>query len=155
MISLTKGVDDISDTMLNGSKNPDNNDDDHQLFDDSCLKVKIYMSCRYFILTIMGQPRLLARFSAFSGQNPNCLLAFASFAAGIMLLISLMEMLRRISSRRTSPVLGYGMFIRSEPLFWSDRMLPHAHPQDLMQNRCSRCQNRLSAQPFVTRHQSA
>ncbi len=35
MISLTKGVILISsNTLVRRSKNPDNNDDDHQLFDD-------------------------------------------------------------------------------------------------------------------------
>lgn len=67
------------------------------------------------ILTILaGQPRLLARFSAFSGKKPsNRLLAFSlGFAAGIMLLISLMEMLpAALAAEGMSPVLGYGMFI--------------------------------------------
>ncbi len=66
------------------------------------------------ILTILaGQPRLLARFSAFSAKPSNRLLAFSlGFAAGIMLLISLMEMLpAALAAEGMSPVLGYGMFI--------------------------------------------
>ncbi len=106
------------------------------------------------ILTILaGQPRLLARFSAFSAKPSNRLLAFSlGFAAGIMLLISLMEMLpAALAAEGMSPVLGYGMFIFGLlGYFGLDRMLPHAHPQDLMQNRCSRCQNRSSAQPFCS-----
>ena len=123
---------------------------------DDLLKVKIYKSCRcrYLILTILaGQPRLLARFSAFSGKNPRTATGvFARFAAGIMLLISLMEMLpAALAAEGMSPVLGYGMFIFGLLGYLAlDRMLPHAHPQDLMQNRCSRCQNRSSAQPFCS-----
>lgn len=69
-----------------------------------------------------------------------------------MLLISLMEMLpAALAAEGMSPVLGYGMFIFGLlGYFGLDRMLPHAHPQDLMQNRCSRCQNRSSAQPFCS-----
>lgn len=69
-----------------------------------------------------------------------------------MLLISLMEMLpAALAAEGMSPVLGYGMFIFGLlGYFGTDRMLPHAHPQDLMQNRCSRCQNRSSAQPFCS-----
>lgn len=54
-----------------------------------------------------------------------------------MLLISLMEMLpAALGTEGMSPVLGYGMFVL---VCWAilplDRMLPHAHPQDLMQKR--------------------
>lgn len=52
-----------------------------------------------------------------------------------MLLISLMEMLpAALAAEGMSPVLGYGMFIFGLlGYFGLDRMLPHAHPQDLMQ----------------------
>lgn len=66
------------------------------------------------ILTILaGQPRLLARFSAFSGKTLEPLTGvFARICGGIMLLISLMEMLpAALAAEGMSPVLGYGMFI--------------------------------------------
>ncbi len=51
-----------------------------------------------------------------------------------MLLISLMEMSAALADEGMSPVLGYGMFIFGLlGYFGLDRMLPHAHPQDLMQ----------------------
>ena len=68
----------------------------------------------------------------------NRLLAFSlGFAAGIMLLISLMEMLpAALHTEGMSPVLGYGMFIIGLLGYFAlDRILPHAHPQDLMQKR--------------------
>ena len=51
-------------------------------------------------------------------------------AAGIMLLILLMEMLpAALAAEGMSPVLGYGMFIFGLlGYFGLDRMLPHAHP---------------------------
>ena len=71
------------------------------------------------------------------GQKPsNRVLAFSlGFAAGIMLLISLMEMLpAALAAEGMSPVLGYGMFIVGLlGYFGLDRLLPHAHPQDLVQ----------------------
>jgi len=70
------------------------------------------------------------------GQKPsNRLLAFSlGFAAGIMLLISLMEMLpAALGEEGMSPVLGYGMFIVGLLGYFAlDRLLPHAHPQDLI-----------------------
>jgi ZIP family zinc transporter len=52
-----------------------------------------------------------------------------------MLLISLMEMLpAALAAEGMSPVLGYGMFIVGLlGYFGLDRLLPHAHPQDLVQ----------------------
>ncbi|MBA2816349.1 zinc transporter ZupT [Candidatus Pantoea persica] len=61
--------------------------------------------------------------------------AFAlGFAAGIMLLISLMEMLpTALHTPGTPPILGYGMFMLGLlGYFTLDRLLPHHHPQDLM-----------------------
>lgn len=54
-----------------------------------------------------------------------------------MLLISLMEMLpAALDTEGMSPVLGYGMFIIGLlGYFGLDRLLPHAHPQDLVQKR--------------------
>ena len=81
------------------------------------------------ILTILaGAATFIGAFLGVLGQKPsNRLLAFSlGFAAGIMLLISLMEML--------PAVLGYGMFIIGLLGYFAlDRILPHAHPQDLMQ----------------------
>ncbi|NHL58929.1 zinc transporter ZupT, partial [Staphylococcus aureus] len=70
------------------------------------------------------------------GQKPsNRLLGFSlGFAAGIVLLISLMEMLpAALAAEGMSPLLGYGMFVVGLlGYFGLDRLLPHAHPQDLM-----------------------
>lgn len=90
------------------------------------------------ILTILaGAATFIGAFLGVLGQKPsNRLLAFSlGFAAGIMLLISLMEMLpAALAAEGMSPVLGYGMFIFGLlGYFGTDRMLPHAHPQDLMQ----------------------
>ncbi len=90
------------------------------------------------ILTILaGAATFIGAFLGVLGQKPsNRLLAFSlGFAAGIMLLISLMEMLpAALAAEGMSPVLGYGMFIFGLlGYFGLDRMLPHAHPQDLMQ----------------------
>lgn len=51
-----------------------------------------------------------------------------------MLLISLMEMLpAALAAEGMSPLLGYGMFVVGLlGYFGLDRLLPHAHPQDLM-----------------------
>lgn len=67
------------------------------------------------ILTILaGAATFIGAFLGVLGQKPsNRLLAFSlGFAAGIMLLISLMEMLpAALAAEGMSPVLGYGMFI--------------------------------------------
>jgi ZIP family zinc transporter len=51
-----------------------------------------------------------------------------------MLLISLMEMLpAALNAEGMSPLLGYGMFVIGLLGYFAlDRMLPHAHPQDLL-----------------------
>lgn len=90
------------------------------------------------ILTILaGAATFIGAFLGVLGQKPsNRLLAFSlGFAAGIMLLISLMEMLpAALHTEGMSPVLGYGMFIIGLLGYFAlDRILPHAHPQDLMQ----------------------
>ncbi len=56
-----------------------------------------------------------------------------------MLLISLMEMLpAALDTEGMSPVLGYGMFIIGLlGYFGLDRLLPHAHPQDLVQKKAA------------------
>ena len=90
------------------------------------------------ILTILaGAATFIGALLGVLGQKPsNRVLAFSlGFAAGIMLLISLMEMLpAALGTDGMSPLLGYGMFVVGLLGYFAlDRMLPHAHPQDLMQ----------------------
>ena len=90
------------------------------------------------ILTILaGAATFIGAILGVLGQKPsNRVLAFSlGFAAGIMLLISLMEMLpAALGTEGMSPLLGYGMFVFGLLGYFAlDRMLPHAHPQDLMQ----------------------
>src|SRR5690606_4024279 len=90
------------------------------------------------ILTILaGAATFIGAILGVLGQKPsNRVLAFSlGFAAGIMLLISLMEMLpAALRTEGMSPVLGYCMFVFGLlGYFGLDRMLPHAHPQYLMQ----------------------
>ena len=90
------------------------------------------------ILTILaGAATFIGAILGVLGQKPsNRVLAFSlGFAAGIMLLISLMEMLpAALGTEGMSPLLGYGMFVVGLLGYFAlDRMLPHAHPQDLMQ----------------------
>ncbi|AHJ76520.1 MULTISPECIES: zinc transporter ZupT [Kosakonia] len=90
------------------------------------------------ILTILaGAATFIGALLGVIGQKPsNRVLAFSlGFAAGIMLLISLMEMLpAALATENMSPMLGYGMFVVGLLGYFAlDRMLPHAHPQDLMQ----------------------
>ena len=81
-----------------------------------------------------GQPRLLARFSAFSGKTlePPAW-RFRWIAAGIMLLISLMKCFLRISRRRMSPVLVMECLSSVCLASFGWTACCHAHPQDLMQ----------------------
>lgn len=71
---------------------------------------------------------LYRRLSGVLGQKPsNRVLAFSlGFAAGIMLLISLMEMLpAALATEGMSPMLGYGMFVIGLLGYFAlDRMLP-------------------------------
>ncbi len=90
------------------------------------------------ILTILaGAATFIGALLGVIGQKPsNRVLAFSlGFAAGIMLLISLMEMLpAALATENMPPMLGYGMFVVGLLGYFAlDRMLPHAHPQDLMQ----------------------
>lgn len=90
------------------------------------------------ILTILaGAATFIGAILGVLGQKPsNRVLGFSlGFAAGIMLLISLMEMLpAALGTDGMSPLLGYGMFVVGLLGYFAlDRMLPHAHPQDLMQ----------------------
>ncbi|KNC91377.1 zinc transporter ZupT [Trabulsiella odontotermitis] len=94
------------------------------------------MSVPLILTLLAGAATFIGALLGVLSQKPsNRLLAFSlGFAAGIMLLISLMEMLpAALATENMSPVLGYGMFIIGLlGYFGLDRMLPHAHPQDLM-----------------------
>lgn len=93
------------------------------------------MSVPLILTLLAGASTFIGAFLGIIGQKPsNRLLAFAlGFAAGIMLLISLMEMLpAALSTKGMSPMLGYGMFIIGLlGYFLLDRLLPHQHAHDL------------------------
>ncbi|QCR35016.1 zinc transporter ZupT [Nissabacter sp. SGAir0207] len=97
------------------------------------------MSVPLILTLLAGGATFLGALLGIIGQKPsNRLLAFAlGFAAGIMLLISLMEMLpAALHTEGMSPLLGYGMFMLGLLGYFAlDRMLPHAHPQDLMEGQ--------------------
>ncbi|GKX51429.1 zinc transporter ZupT [Budvicia aquatica] len=94
------------------------------------------MSVPLILTLLAGASTFIGAFLGIIGQKPsNRLLAFSlGFAAGIMLLISLMEMLpAALATVGMSPVLGYGMFIVGLlGYFLLDRLLPHQHAHDLM-----------------------
>ncbi|MBK4714421.1 MULTISPECIES: zinc transporter ZupT [Tenebrionibacter/Tenebrionicola group] len=93
------------------------------------------MSVPLLLTLVAGSATFIGAFLGVLGQRPtNRMLAFSlGFAAGIMLLISLMEMLpAALHTPGISPVLGYGMFMLGLLGYFAlDRLLPHAHPQDL------------------------
>ncbi|RIP54593.1 zinc transporter ZupT [Salmonella enterica] len=97
------------------------------------------MSVPLILTLLAGAAPLFCAFLCVLGQKTsNRVLAFSlGFAAGIMLLFSLMGMLpAALDTEGVSPVLGYGMFIIGLlGYFGLDRLLPHAHPQDLVQKR--------------------
>lgn len=87
------------------------------------------------ILTILaGAATFIGALFAVIGQKPsNRALAFSlGFAAGIMLLISLVEILPEVlKTPGISPLLGYGMFIAGlVGYFLLDRLVPHNHAHD-------------------------
>ncbi len=94
------------------------------------------MSVPLLLTILAGGATFVGAIFGVLGQKPsNRVLAFAlGFAAGIMLLISLMEMLpAALHAEGMPPVLGYGMFMLGLlGYFAMDRLLPHQHPQDLM-----------------------
>ncbi|MBZ6392044.1 MAG: zinc transporter ZupT [Pantoea dispersa] len=94
------------------------------------------MSVPLLLTILAGGATFVGAIFGVLGQKPsNRVLAFAlGFAAGIMLLISLTEMLpAALHAEGMSPVLGYGMFMLGLlGYFAMDRLLPHQHPQDLM-----------------------
>ncbi|MDL4913966.1 MAG: zinc transporter ZupT [Enterobacterales bacterium endosymbiont of Blomia tropicalis] len=92
------------------------------------------------LLTILaGGATFIGALLGMMGQKPsNRVLAFSlGFAAGIMLLIALMEMLpAALHAQGMSPLLGYGMFMLGLLGYFAlDRLLPHQHPQDLTTGR--------------------
>ncbi|WP_058911009.1 zinc transporter ZupT [Entomohabitans teleogrylli] len=94
------------------------------------------MSVPLILTLLAGGATFIGALLGVLGQKPsNRVLAFSlGFAAGIMLLISLMEMLpAALHTPGMFPLLGYGMFmVGLLGYFALDRCLPHAHPQDLM-----------------------
>jgi len=94
------------------------------------------MSGPLLLTVLAGAATFIGALFGVLGQKPsNRMLAFAlGFAAGIMLLISLMEMLpTALRTEGISPLLGYGMFMLGLLGYFAlDRLLPHQHPQDLM-----------------------
>lgn len=94
------------------------------------------MSVPLLLTLLAGGATFIGALLGILGQKPsNRVLAFAlGFAAGIMLLISLMEMLpAALHAQGMSPALGYGMFIIGLlGYFILDRLVPHQHPRDLM-----------------------
>lgn len=95
------------------------------------------MSVPLILTLLAGAATFIGAFLGVLGQKPsNRVLAFSlGFAAGIMLLISLMEMLpAALDTEGMSPVLGYGMFIIGLlGYFGLDRLLPHALVQKRQQ----------------------
>lgn len=88
------------------------------------------------ILTVLaGASTFIGAILGILTKQPSArLLGFSlGFAAGIMLLISLMEMLpAALATPSVSPILCYLMFIVGLiGYFIIDRLLPHYHPQDI------------------------
>ncbi len=83
---------------------------------DDLPEVKIYkelsMSVPLILTILAGQPRLLARFSAFSGKNPRTATGvFARICGGDHVAHLINGMLpAALAAEGMSPVLGYGMF---------------------------------------------
>lgn len=107
------------------------------------------MSAPLILTLLAGGATFIGALLGVCGQKPsNRVLAFAlGFAAGIMLLISLMEMLpAALGTPGVEPILGYGMFtLGLLGYFGLDRVLPHAHPQDLVDKPTRRTDLRRTA----------
>lgn len=97
------------------------------------------MSLPLMLTLLAGGTTFIGALLVVIGQKPsNRVLAFSiGFAAGIMLLISLMEMLpAALHTEGMKPVLGYGMFLAGLLGYFAlDRCLPHTHPQDLTDSK--------------------
>ncbi|AIJ08677.1 MULTISPECIES: zinc transporter ZupT [Edwardsiella] len=94
------------------------------------------MSIPLLLTLLAGGATAVGALLAIIGQKPsNRVLAFSlGFAAGIMLLISLMEMLpAALNTPQMPPLLGYAMFILGlVGYFLLDRLLPHQHAHDMV-----------------------
>ncbi|AKH90102.1 MULTISPECIES: zinc transporter ZupT [Edwardsiella] len=94
------------------------------------------MSIPLLLTLLAGAATAVGALLAIIGRKPsNRVLAFSlGFAAGIMLLISLMEMLpAALATPGMPPLLGYGMFILGlVGYFLLDRLLPHNHAHDMV-----------------------
>ncbi len=90
------------------------------------------MSSPLILTLLAGSATFIGAIFGVIGQKPsNRLLGFSlGFAAGIMLLISLMEMLpAALAAEDMSPLLGYGMFVFGLlGYFGLDRLLPSMPP---------------------------
>ncbi|WVD61826.1 zinc transporter ZupT [Orbus mooreae] len=93
------------------------------------------ISTPLILTTLAGASTFIGAILGILTKKPSArLLGFSlGFAAGIMLLISLMEMLpAALNTPSFSPILCYLMFIIGlVGYFTIDRLLPHCHPQDL------------------------
>lgn len=96
------------------------------------------MSIPLMLTLLAGGATFIGALFGIIGQKPsNRVLAFSlGFAAGIMLLISLMEMLpAALKTEGLSSSWAYGMFaLGLLGYFLLDRLLPHEHPHDLVIN---------------------
>ncbi|VUC72996.1 zinc transporter ZupT [Raoultella terrigena] len=112
------------------------------------------MSSPLILTLLAGSATFIGAIFGVLGQKPsNRLLGFSlGFAAGIMLLISLMEMLpAALNAEGMSALLGYSMFVIGLLGYFAlDRMLPHAHPQDLMSPGVPRPRNLRRAAILLT-----
>lgn len=94
------------------------------------------MSLPLILTVLAGASTIIGGLLGIFTQKPSDrLLAFSlGFAAGIMLLISLMEMLpAAINAKGSSPILCYSAFIVGLICYFSiDKLLPHAHAHDFL-----------------------
>lgn len=97
------------------------------------------MSVPLILTLLAGGATFIGALFGVLGQKPSN--QVLGFAAGIMLLISLMEMLpAALHTEGMSPLLGYGMFILGLLGYFAlDRVLPHTHPQDLLNMNSTNC----------------
>ncbi|MGL4978659.1 MAG: zinc transporter ZupT, partial [Plesiomonas sp.] len=96
------------------------------------------MSTALILTVLAGSATFIGAIGGVIGRKPsNRVLSFSlGFAAGIMLLIALMEMLpATLATPGVSALTGYGAFIVGLLGYFAlDRLLPHDHAHDLMLN---------------------
>jgi ZIP family zinc transporter len=94
------------------------------------------MSSPLILTLLAGSATFIGAIFGVIGQKPSnrCWASPWALPPGSCCLISLMEMLpAALAAEGMSPLLGYGMFVIGLLGYFAlDRMLPHAHPQDLM-----------------------